>query len=122
MLLAAARRGAARLVAATPSPAAAALRALSGAAAEAAGSSPAERDEFRAMVADFAAREVAPHAEAIDRSNAFPKAVNLWAKLGEFGLLGEGKGGGERESGRTEEEEKNTSLSRTSERATPRPR
>ena len=44
------------------------------------------------MVKDFAAREVAPHAEAIDRTNAFPKGVNLWAKLGEFGLLGEGGG------------------------------
>ena len=51
-------------------------------------STPAEQAEFRASVADFAAREIAPHAERVDKENSFPKDVNLWAKLGEFGLLG----------------------------------
>jgi alkylation response protein AidB-like acyl-CoA dehydrogenase len=55
-------------------------------------------DGFREMVRDFAAREVAPHAEAVDRTNSFPTGVNLWKKMGEVGLLGErrrrGGGGG----------------------------
>ena len=49
----------------------------------------ADDDGFREMVRDFAAREIAPHAEAVDRANAFPTGVNLWKKMGEFGLLGE---------------------------------
>ena len=60
-------------------------------------------DGFREMVRDFAAREVAPHAEAVDRTNSFPTGVNLWKKMGEFGLLGErrrrGGGVGGRASG-----------------------
>lgn len=90
MLLASARRRAASLLA--PHLRAAALS--SSPAPSPSSSSTSERDEFRAMVRDFAAREVAPHAEAVDRTNAFPKDVDLWAKLGEFGLLGKGGRGG----------------------------
>jgi isovaleryl-CoA dehydrogenase len=41
---------------------------------------------LRRTVADFAAREIAPLAQAVDRHDEFPRA--LWAKLGALGLLG----------------------------------
>jgi isovaleryl-CoA dehydrogenase len=43
-------------------------------------------DMLRESVAGFAAREIAPRAGEIDRSNEFP--MDLWPKLGAMGLLG----------------------------------
>jgi len=43
-------------------------------------------DMIRDTVESFAATEIAPRAEEIDRSNEFPR--DLWPRLGELGLLG----------------------------------
>ena len=43
-------------------------------------------DAIRESVHDCAAQEIAPRAEAIDRTNEFP--MDLWPKLGRLGVLG----------------------------------
>src|SRR5687768_15699545 len=43
-------------------------------------------DMLRESVRDFAAKEIAPRAAEIDRSNEFPP--DLWRKLGALGVLG----------------------------------
>ena len=45
-----------------------------------------QADMIRETVADFAAAEIAPRADAIDRTNEFPR--DLWPRLGALGLLG----------------------------------
>jgi alkylation response protein AidB-like acyl-CoA dehydrogenase len=54
---------------------------------EAAGDDPLQ--EFRENVAEFGQSVIAPHAEEVDKGNDFPKSVNLWKEMGDFGLLGE---------------------------------
>ncbi|GMH33440.1 hypothetical protein BSKO_01274 [Bryopsis sp. KO-2023] len=44
--------------------------------------------EFRDLVAGFASEHVKARAEQVDRDNAFPKDVNLWKMMGDFGLHG----------------------------------
>ncbi|NIQ92789.1 MAG: isovaleryl-CoA dehydrogenase [Desulfuromonadales bacterium] len=43
-------------------------------------------DLLRETVKDFAAEEISPRADAIDRENLFPH--DLWKKMGDLGLLG----------------------------------
>ncbi|KAF8945416.1 hypothetical protein BGZ47_002664 [Haplosporangium gracile] len=45
-----------------------------------------EQEEFRQAVNRFAAEELAPRAQDIDRENSFP--MDMWKKFGDMGLLG----------------------------------
>ncbi|KAF9587994.1 hypothetical protein IFM89_006873 [Coptis chinensis] len=44
--------------------------------------------QFKESVAQFAQEHIAPHASNIDRTNYFPKEVNLWKLMGDFNLHG----------------------------------
>ncbi|XP_016508415.1 2-methylacyl-CoA dehydrogenase, mitochondrial-like isoform X2 [Nicotiana tabacum] len=44
--------------------------------------------QFKESVAKFAQENIAPFAEKIDRTNSFPKDVNLWKVMGDFNLHG----------------------------------
>ncbi|XP_076887141.1 2-methylacyl-CoA dehydrogenase, mitochondrial-like [Bidens hawaiensis] len=44
--------------------------------------------QFKESVAQFAQEHIAPHAENIDRTDTFPKDVNLWKLMGDFNLHG----------------------------------
>ncbi len=45
-----------------------------------------ELEELRGVVHEFAQRELAPRAQAIDAANEFP--ADVWRKFGDMGLLG----------------------------------
>ncbi|KAL8170221.1 hypothetical protein V2J09_022025 [Rumex salicifolius] len=44
--------------------------------------------QFKESVSHFAQENIAPHAAEIDRTNYFPKEVNLWKLMGDFNLHG----------------------------------
>ncbi|XP_010425956.1 PREDICTED: isovaleryl-CoA dehydrogenase, mitochondrial isoform X1 [Camelina sativa] len=44
--------------------------------------------QFKESVSKFAQDVIAPHAERTDKTNSFPKDVNLWKQMGEFNLHG----------------------------------
>lgn len=47
-----------------------------------------EEKQLRETVFNFCQKELAPHADAIDKNNNFPQAREFWKKLGDLGLLG----------------------------------
>ncbi|MFS7956696.1 putative isovaleryl-CoA dehydrogenase [Helianthus anomalus] len=44
--------------------------------------------QFKESIAQFAQELIAPHAETIDRTDNFPKDVDLWKLMGDFNLHG----------------------------------
>ncbi|XP_057526880.1 isovaleryl-CoA dehydrogenase, mitochondrial [Amaranthus tricolor] len=46
------------------------------------------QNQFKESVVQFAQENIAPHAEKIDKTNYFPKDVNLWKLMGDFNLHG----------------------------------
>ncbi|KAL5697433.1 isovaleryl-CoA dehydrogenase [Ranunculus cassubicifolius] len=44
--------------------------------------------QFKDSVTQFAQEHIAPHASKIDKTNYFPKDVNLWKLMGDFNLHG----------------------------------
>ena len=47
-----------------------------------------EQRQLRETVFNFCQKELAPHADAIDKNNEFPQLREFWKKLGHLGLLG----------------------------------
>ncbi len=47
-----------------------------------------EQRQLRDTVFTFCQKELAPHADAIDKNNGFPELREFWKKLGSLGLLG----------------------------------
>ncbi|CAF3871546.1 unnamed protein product [Rotaria magnacalcarata] len=47
-----------------------------------------DQKQLRETVFNFAQKELAPHANAIDRGDSFKKLREFWKKLGDLGLLG----------------------------------
>ena len=47
-----------------------------------------EEKQLRETVFNFCQKELAPHADEIDKSNNFPQLREFWKKLGDMGVLG----------------------------------